>query len=208
MKQIDIEAWSRKEPFEFFSSMEHPFFGISAEVDGTKAYEKAKLGGFSFFAWYLHAATLAVHNVDELKYRLVNGSVVLYDSVQTQATIGRKDGSFGFINVAFTPDFSAFNEALKHEIEDVQRSTGLRLRDNDAKKDVVRYSIIPWFSFTGVSHPVHNEAAESVPTITIGKFQIRDGRKILPVAVHAHHGFADAFHVAQFLALFQKNLDA
>ena len=39
---IDTDSWKRKEHYEFFSRYEEPFFGITTNVDCTKAYKRAK----------------------------------------------------------------------------------------------------------------------------------------------------------------------
>ncbi|MBL4939020.1 MAG: hypothetical protein JKY16_01815 [Lutibacter sp.] len=41
-KIIDKKTWNRKEHFEFFSNLNDPMFGITADVDVTKAFKKCK----------------------------------------------------------------------------------------------------------------------------------------------------------------------
>ena len=89
----------------------------------------------------------------------------------------------------------------------MHHSTGLRLNDDDIKKDLIRHSTIPWTSFTGLLHPTPFDPKESVPKITFGKFNLKDGKKYLPVSIEAHHGLVDGLHLAQYLAEFQKQLD-
>ena len=86
-------------------------------------------------------------------------------------------------------------------------SRGLRLNDDDIKKDLIRHSTIPWTSFTGLLHPTNFDRTESVPKITFGKFSIREGKKYLPVSIEAHHGLVDGFHLAKYLSEFQRQLD-
>jgi len=207
MKIINTENWPRKEHFEFFSKMASPYFGIVTEVDCTRAYETAKEKSCSFFAYYLHKSMIAANAVDELKYRIVNNDVVLFPIINAGATVGRKDGTFGFIFVNFSSDFEKFNTELQKEIENVHHSTGLRLNDDDIKKDLIRHSTIPWTSFTGLLHPTNFDQTESVPKITFGKFNIRDGKKYLPVSIEAHHGLVDGYHLAKYLEEFQRQLD-
>ncbi|RZJ31535.1 MAG: chloramphenicol acetyltransferase [Flavobacterium sp.] len=207
MKVVDIQKWNRKEHFEFFSKMASPYFGIVTEVDCTIAYDVAKRNNRSFFASYLFKSTAAVNAVEELKYRIVDGEVVAFDTIHTGSTIGREDGTFGIIFVHATDDFAAFNSDLQQEIQQVKNSSGLRLNGDDVKKDLVRYSTIPWNSFTGLLHPTNLDRTESVPKITFGKFSVRDGRKFLPVSIEAHHGLVDGFHLAKYLAEFQRLLD-
>ncbi|MGC4041843.1 MAG: chloramphenicol acetyltransferase [Flavobacterium sp.] len=207
MKIIDVQSWNRKEHFEFFSKMASPYFGIVTEVDCTKAYETCKEKNLSFFAYYLHKSMVAVNAVEELKYRIVDDAVVAFDTIHAGSTIGREDGTFGFIFVNFTPDFDAFNKELQQEILEVKNSTGLRLNNDDIKKSLIRHSTIPWNPFSGLLHPTNLDKTESVPKITFGKFSIREGRKYLPVSIEAHHGLVDGFHISKYLAEFQLQLN-
>ena len=207
MKIIDIETWNRKEHFEFFSKMTSPYFGITTEVDCTKAYINAKENGHSFFAHYLHKSMIAANSVEELRLRIIDRQVVLFERINAGATVGRADGTFGFIFVNFSDDFETFNKELQNEIQTVLNSTGLRLNNDDIKKDLIRHSTIPWTSFTGLLHPTNFDRTESVPKITFGKFSIREGKKYLPVSIEAHHGLVDGFHLAKYLSEFQRQLD-
>ena len=207
MEIINIESWNRKEHFEFFSRMASPYFGITTEVDCTIAYDNAKENGNSFFAHYLHKSMIAVNSVEELRLRIVDNKVALFEKINAGATVGRADGTFGFIFVNFSDDFETFNKELQNEIQTVLNSTGLRLNDDDIKKDLIRHSTIPCTSFTGLLHPTNFDRTESVPKITFGKFSIREGKKYLPVSIEAHHGLVDGFHLAKYLSEFQRQLD-
>lgn len=206
MKIIDLQSWNRREHFEFFSKMASPYFGIVTEVECTTAYDRSKQTGNSFFACYLHKSMVAVNSVNELKTRIVNDEVVLYDVIHAGTTIAREDGTFGFGFVPFSHEFSEFQAELQKEINAVKTCSGLRLNNDDIKKDLIRHSSFPWRSFTALLHPTNLDNKESVPKITFGKFNIRDGRKYLPVSVEAHHGLADGIHIAQYLSEFERQL--
>ncbi|KMQ69425.1 chloramphenicol acetyltransferase [Chryseobacterium sp. FH2] len=208
MKVIDIENWNRKEHFEFFSRMVSPYFGFTTEVDCTKAYHKVKENGSSFFAYYLHKSMVAVNSVDALKLRIIDNQVVLYDIVHAGTTIGRKDGTFGFAFAHYSDDFEIFNAELQSEIEDVQKTIGIRMNNGELGKDLIRHTTIPWNSFSALLHPTPLDKTESVPKISFGKFTLRDGRKYLPVSVELHHGLADGIDIAKYLEAFQEQLDA
>lgn len=208
MKVIDFEKWKRKEHFEFFSKMKSPFFGFTTEVDCTKAYEKAKESGDSFYAVYLHQSMIAINTVEELKLRIVDEQVILYDEVHVGGTIGRKDGTFGFSYFEYSEDFKTFNKALQNEVKSVQSSTGLHISNDVLPINHIRHTTIPWTSFSAMLHPTNFDPKESIPKITFGKFSIRDGKKYLPVSIEAHHGLADGIHLAQYFEAFQKQLDS
>ncbi|HZH86636.1 MAG TPA: CatA-like O-acetyltransferase, partial [Brumimicrobium sp.] len=77
----------------------------------------------------------------------------------------------------------------------------------DIKKDLIRHSTIPWNSFSGLLHPTNFDQKESVPKITFGKFTIREGKRMLPISIEAHHGLVDGFHIAKYLTEFQNQLN-
>jgi chloramphenicol O-acetyltransferase len=47
-KILELEKWSRKDHFFFFSQFEEPFFGITAQVDCSNAYHFCKERNYSF----------------------------------------------------------------------------------------------------------------------------------------------------------------
>ena len=207
MKKIDIENWNRREHFEFFSKMTSPYFGIVTEVDCSKAYAHCKENGYSFFAYYLFKSMKAVNSVEELKLRIVDQNVVLFDEIHAGTTIGRSDGTFGFAFVNFSKDFASFNLELQSEIAAVNNSTGLRLNNDDIKKNLIRHSTFPWHKFTALLHPTNFDKTESVPKITFGKFFVQNDQKLLPISIEAHHGLVDGLHLSMYLNEFQRELN-
>ena len=208
MKQIDLETWNRKDHYHFFSKMKSPFFGITADVNCTKAYEKAKKEKLSFFAYYLHRSTMAINRIKEFKYRIIDNKIYEFDIIHAGATISRSDGTFAFIYVDFDEDFEIFNRSLQQKIEAVKITSGLNLSDNDDKiKDLIHYTTVPWISFTSILHPTDFDSTESVPKIAFGKFYENNGQKLMPVSVEAHHGLMDAFHMSEYFREFEKLLN-
>ena len=53
-KIIDIATWNRREHYEHFSAFDDPFFGVTVNVDCTRAYQEAKDKGVSFSLLVLH----------------------------------------------------------------------------------------------------------------------------------------------------------
>lgn len=208
MREIDIEKWNRKEHYEFFSKMASPYFGFTTEVDCTKAYEKAKELNISFFVYYLHCSMQAIHMVDELRMRIKDGKVVIYDTIHVGATIARENHTFGFGCLDYNPDLMVFYESWKKEVERIQNSSGLCLNGEDKWLDLIRHTTLPWLSFSEVLHPTNHNNEDSVPRITFGKYSIKDGKKMMPLSIEAHHGLADGYHLAKYVSEFQRILNA
>lgn len=206
MKKINIDSWHRKEYFDFFSKYDDPFFGLVSEVNCTNAYKTAKDRKISFFAFYLHCSLLAVNDIKEFRYRIFDNEIVLFEEIHAATTIGRNDGSFGFSFVPFNRDFDKFNTDLQKEVREVRDTKDMRYLEESGRLDVIHYSSIPWRTFTGLKHPGNFSIKDSAPKIVFGKTFKRSNQLFMPVAVNAHHGFADGFHVSEFFELYEKYL--
>lgn len=200
--KLDIENWARKEHFNFFLPFDEPFFGISAEVDCTIAYESCKSRNCSFFLYYLYKSLLAANFIEPFRYRILNGEVWVYDQVNASPTINRPDGTFGFAYMNFEQDFVVFKVNAKIEMDRVQHSHGLE--PAIAGENVIHYSSLPWIKFTAVSHARSFAFKDSIPKITFGKMTETNGRKLMPLSIHVHHALMDGWDVGQYLEHYQE----
>jgi len=201
---LDLENWPRKEHFLFFKQFEEPFFGLTVEIDCTKAYATAKQLGTSFFVYYLHKTLVAVNTIESFRYRINDDAVYIYDTIDVSATIMREDQTFGFSLIEYSPDFKVFAANAFQEIERIQNTSGLLTREfpND---NLIHFSAVPWINFTSLSHARSYTFPDSCPKISFGKMMINnDGKRTMSMSIHAHHGLMDGFHVSQFIDCFQE----
>jgi chloramphenicol O-acetyltransferase type A len=205
VKKLNLDTWNRRDQFRFFKQFEEPFFGITTDVDCTKAYTWTKEAGVSFFLYYLHRSLLAANEVEPFKYRIAGNEVLVHDMVHASPTINRSDGTFGFSYIDYKPSFEDFIREAQKEIAKVQRTTGLIPAVSG--ENVIHYSSLPWINFTSVSHARAFSFNDSIPKITFGKMMAQHGAQKMPVSIHVHHALMDGFHVAQFLDRFQQALD-
>jgi chloramphenicol O-acetyltransferase type A len=206
--KLDLNNWPRKEHFEFFSKFEEPFFGITATIDCTKAYETAKKKGTSFFLYYLHKTLAAVNAVENFHYRISEGEVYRYDKIDASPTLTRDDNTFGFSLVEFFSDYELFEAKAKEEIERVRNTPGLFTRSFEVD-NLIHFSAIPWVDFTSLSHARSFSFPDSCPKISIGKMVVQDnGKRTMAVSVHVHHGLMDGLHVGEFFNKFQELMDS
>lgn len=204
---LDLENWNRKEHFEHFKKMDEPFFGVTVEIDCTKAYQTAKNLKTSFFIFYLHKTLAAVNSIENFKYRIAENQIYINDRVDVSATIGRKDGTFGFSLMEYNPAFKIFEKNAYAEIDRIQNTTGLFTRSFD-DDNVIHFSAIPWLNFTSISHARSYSYPDSCPKISFGKMMTSEtGKKTMAMSVHVHHGLMDGLHVGQFVDLFQELMD-
>lgn len=201
---LDLENWPRKEHFLFFKQFEEPFFGLTVEIDCTKAYATAKQLGTSFFVYYLHKTLVAVNTIESFRYRIADEAIYIYDTIDVSATIMREDQTFGFSLIEYSPDFNVFAANTFQEIERIQTTSGLFTREfpND---NLIHFSAVPWINFSSLSHSRSFSFPDSCPKISFGKMMIaNDGKRTMSMSINAHHGLMDGFHVSQFIDCFQE----
>ncbi len=204
--KIALATWNRREHFEFFSQMEEPFYGMTSRVDCTKAYEKAKTLGISFFIYYLHKTLTAVNACEPFRWRIIDNEPWCFDRIDASATIMRKDETFGFSWMEYHPDILVFEKKAQAEIDRIQGTTGLLTR-SFPDENLIHFSSIPWVDFEGLSHARGFSYPDSCPKISFGKMTEKEGCKTMPVAVHVHHGLVDGIHVGRFLDTLQALLN-
>ena len=204
-QQIDIKNWNRKEHFEFFSTFEEPFFGITTPIDCTIAFEKSKELNIPFFIYYLQKTLIAVNQIENFRYRIENGNVFLYDEIDSSATIMRADKTFGFSFMKFNPDLTEFNKIAFAEIERIQSTSGLFTRE--FPENLIHFSAIPWINFTSLTHSRSFTLPDSCPKISFGKMITENGKKTMSLAVLAHHGLVDGYHMGMFVEALQNEFN-
>ena len=195
-KKIEIEKWERKELYHFFRKFDEPYYGITTDLECTRAYDYAKSRGISFFLYYLYLVLKAVNRTEAFRYRIEGDELYLYDVIDCSATIDRPDGTFGFSYFPYTDDMERFLEMAATEVDRVREEK--HLLSNEFGQDIIHFSALPWIRFTSVSHPRHFGIRDSIPKITVGKTYINGKRMMMPLSIHVHHALADGLHVGKF----------
>lgn len=204
-QKIDLETWERRASFHFFKSFSEPYHGVCLRVDCTETYRYAKEHRLSVFLSLLHRSLVAAHQVENFRTRIVDGTAWLYERINGGSAVGRANGTIGMGHYQFRPRIDEFVREAAIELDRVRQRDDI---ERYPEANLIRYSVLPWFDFTSISHARDFSGADSAPRITFGKITEADGRRTMPVSIHAHHSLADGLHVAQFVERFQYSLDA
>jgi len=208
MKQIiPLESWKRKEHYSFFKNHQEPFFGITANVDCTKAYTYAKENNLSFFLYYMYKSLAAVNGIEEFRTRIEGEEIVSYDKIHGSSTALNANDLFAFAFLPYTTDFEEFYALSQAELAKVRSINHMNINEDSTRVDLIHYSTIPWVSFTALSHERNFAHPDSIPKITFGKYFKENNRLLLPLSVNGHHGLMDGMHVGKHFELFQELLN-
>ena len=205
MKIIDLKTWPRAVHYHFFKRMDYPHYLICADVDITDFLSKTKKKGLSFYYSMIYAATYALNQTEEFKYRIRGESVVLHDTIHPAfSDMDKGCDLFKMIAVPMSGDIEAFVSAAKQKSE--KQTDYFVKADLEGRDDIVYITSIPWVSFTNISHTISFNKDDSVPRLAWGKYFERDGKTLLPFSVQAHHSFVDGIHMGRYFDRLQVYL--
>lgn len=202
---IDINGWSRREQYLFFSTFEEPFFGITSKIDCTQAYRRAKTQHKSFFLDYLYRVLRAANAIENFRYRIIENQPYCFEKLTISPTIGRANGTFGFAIIDYQENEEIFIAEANKEIDKVKNAN--TLFTSDSEENLIHFSTLPWIDFTGLSHARRYSTPDSCPKISVGKLVSEGDRKTMAISIHVHHALVDGMHVGLFLDQLQALLD-
>ena len=194
---VDLEGWGRRSAYDFFRGLAQPHFSLCAGVDATELIERGKPAGVSVFRAVLWSLVEAANAVEELRTRFAGDEVYVHAEVHPSVTVPRDGGGFAFCSLRHHPEWARFDVEGGAAIAAAKASGAL---EETAEGDGWLYmSCLPWVHFSAMTNPTAGPD-DCVPRITWGKFQRREGRWEVPVAVQVHHALVDGAHLGRFYA--------
>ena len=194
---LDTETWSRRHLFRLFKEYDDPFVNICADVDATPLLDFVRARSLSLFVAYHYLSTKTANEIEEFRYRLRGDRVLVHGRVDAGAIVLLADESFTFVYFDFEDDFLAFHGRATTLIEEARRDPP-SLDAREDRDDLIYHSVIPWVSFTSISHARHSKKQSGIPKVTFGRYRGVGGRALMPVSVEAHHALMDGLHIGRF----------
>lgn len=201
---IDEKTWKRAMHCMIFRNSVEPAFCMTFEVDITKFLKLVKEQEYSFTLAMVYAVCKCANEIEEFRYRFLDGNVILYDKIDTAFTYLNKETElFKVVNVPMKDTLDEYMKvATKIAEEQKEYFTG------PLGNDVFQCSPMPWVAYTHVSHTNFGKKDNATPLFDWGKYQEREGRIIMPVSVQAHHSFVDGIHIGKFVDELQRYMNS
>ena len=192
---IDMNAYVRRDHFNYFRSLAYPYVGLTVDVDVTELLDFCRKQGCSFYLTFMHAAALAADQVPEFRQRIHGDGIVEYDECPTSHTELLEDGTYCYCTLHHHMDFSDYlKEAEEKRV--ACKNNGI-VEDEDVES-MYFISCLPWLHYTSLIQPVAG-GEESNPRITWGKYERNvEGKYMMPVSILVHHALVDGVHIAAF----------
>jgi len=205
-QNFQIEGWNREEIFRFFRHYEDPFFQVTAPIRITGARKRCAEQKVSFFLHYLYHSLQVIKQETAFCLRFDpsrSDRLRRYEYVHAGCTLALEDGNFRFGVFEFDSDEYAFLEQGKAQLA---APAGQGLSPNDARSDMVFYSVLPWLSFTGFKNAHNQITMDHFPRLVSGKPYQHGQEWYMPLSVEVHHALADGRHVAALFSGLEARL--
>jgi chloramphenicol O-acetyltransferase type A len=199
---IDIDQWKRRQHYDLYRSLPHPWWGLTAEVDVTWLWDACAREKRSFFLASSFAALGALNATEAFRLRIRPEGVWCHDEVGLSPTVMRDDETFRFSRLAPRPTFDEFEAESRVVMDRARQQDALEVDPDDA---AVYSSALPWIRFTSFTNPFEGPM-DSIPRLVFGKAAREGVSRRMPVGVEVHHALVDGLDVARFLQRFEAAL--
>ncbi len=164
-KVIDEKRWKRAQHCAVFRNCVEPSFCVTFELDITNFLKKIKKQKYSFTMSLVFAVSKCANEIEEFRYRFIDGKVALFDKIDTAFTyLNKKTELFKVVNVPMKDTIEEYVElAGKTANEQEEYFTG------PLGNDVFQFSPMPWISYTHISHTNSGKKDNATPLFDWGK---------------------------------------
>ena len=206
MRLVDQSGWKRKPVCDFFSSVDVPFYSMTARVDAGKLLRRVKAEGGSAFLYTVYASMRAVNSVDAFLYKLRGDTVVRHEFLSPSFTVPAEDDLFKIVTLDWDGAESPA-EFTKRARAAMEAQTELFPPAAENRDDVAYLSCIPWVDFTAITNEMPLNREDSIPRFGWGKL-VRSGETAsMAYGVEVNHRLIDGRHIGLFYEALQRALD-
>lgn len=200
---IDMKSWKRTMHCQVFRECIEPAYCVTLELDITKFLKKVREKGYSFTMAMIYAVSKCANEIEEFRYRFMDGEVVLFDRINTAFTyLDSETELFKVVNVNMEDELEKYVISAKEKAE-----TQDEYFTGPLGNDVFQFSPLPWVTYTHISHTNSGKKDNATPLFDWGKYYEKDGKVMLPFSVQVHHSFVDGVHIGKLIDSIQAYLD-
>jgi chloramphenicol O-acetyltransferase len=189
----------RRDRFDFFNGMASPAVNLCFTLDLPDFRPWCKAQNLGPFHVMLHAVLRAVLKIENFRYRVLDGEVIVIERLLPSFTVTNQHGDLNFAQFDWSDDVREFvargQAARANAVQMTALSDKYRTLSPREAKEQVFVTCMPWFDFTSIQHPMMLLATPDIPSMAWGRFRTAPGGLQLPFSVQAHHGFVDGWHI-------------
>lgn len=180
-------------------------------MDVTKLVLYAKEHKHSFFIDLLYIVTMSLNSIEEMRMRIVDGKVVLHDTVNPTYTVMTKAGVYENCKHIMSEDYTTFYNRAAESIDKAKNSENIEGNYNDSNLfDEYYITCGPWLDFVSISHPLpdNNISSLSVPRVGWSKYTLENDKYMLTLNITVSHTLVDGYPLSKTFIAIQNMLNS
>ena len=202
---IDRSKWKREEYFQHYFSEVPCTYSITAKLDITRL----KTANVKLYPAMLYLLSRMVNRHEEFRVALnADGQLGVFDWMIPCYTVFHNEcETFSNIWTEYSEDYADFLSGYERDMAIYGAVQRMEAKP-DTPENTFPVSMIPWTAFSGFNLNLPKGNDYLTPIFTMGKYEDVNGKRMLPLAVQAHHGVCDGFHVSRLINEVQEAIDA
>ena len=201
-KKISLKNYERRATFKAFLNHELPVVSTSCEIDISPLFAFYKKNGLRLFPIIAYMIDMAINDISEMKYRIIDDALYEYDVVNPSFTVLQKNNVISFCDAKHFDDAIEFYNYTIKKIDEAEKILDQEMGDKPAQYFI---SNVPWIKFTSFTHPYYSKYS-TIPIVTIGKYENSGQKTTIPIAIQAHHSLIDGYHLGKFYEFLINNI--
>ena len=196
MTIIPKADWPRREIYDFFAGMSHPFYTLTFPVDVTPLRAWCRREGMPFYPAMVYGVTKAMERVEAFLYKDRAGQIVRVDRLVPSFTDLRPGSeTFHIVTLEAGEDLADFCRRAKAASA---AQTEFITAGPWAEDELIYFTCLPWFPITALTNERDVVPWDSVPRVSWGRWEEQGDRTLLSLSLELNHRLLDGVHVGRF----------
>ncbi len=203
-KTVNLDTWKRGNLFRFYIDNLRNVMSMTVDIDATALIEFVHAHGLKFYPTMMWVVSKAINQREEFKYGWdKEGNLIRWDYISPYyADFHKDDEQFVKLVTEYSDDLFEFHSRF---LADRERYKDLRAFDlTEHSVNTFDVSCLPWVRYKNFDIHVFDEGKYLAPVVTWGKYEIENGKTVLPLSMNIHHAVADGWHLSRFFVDVQE----
>ncbi|WP_125707276.1 CatA-like O-acetyltransferase [Lacticaseibacillus porcinae] len=201
---IDMATWPRQQYFYYFTKMAPMSFTISAKLDITETYDQLHEQNLGFFPGYLYLTSKVLTTMPEFRIgRNDEGQLGYFDHLNPSYTVIHDDHTITSCWSEYDPDFQTFSQCVHDDTQAAVQVAG-PVGKADQPSNSFEAGMLPWVHFDSYTPMPVNGLPSFAPVLQAGRWEVIDGKRMMPLSITANHAVADGYHVSDLFTRLQQ----
>ena len=207
-KKIEMENWSRREHYLYYTNKLKIEFNMTASIDIKRLLDFCHINGYKFYPSLIYFVTKVLNKIENFRmFKNERGELCVWDKIIPNYTIFHEDDkTFSDCWTDFSEDFDEFYQNITYDMEKFKNKKGIKVKENQPPYFYC-ISCIPRVSFSACGSRVTNGEPAYFPIITIGKYEKNIDKIMMPINITVAHAVCDGYHVGLFFECLQNEIN-